>query len=157
MWFPHAGKAWKQAAWPRANPNSGQSKHSTGKCYFLTLPCYCTVSSSILLSTEIYTQLLTLLPSPHPFPPLTRFNQPRAVELKRTTCVTLPCVTWAFTQEDTFIKLLNAHGGLENHKTRMLCKASEVTSSHLHIFCLTCFFSMKLNIICIVKLLLVYY
>lgn len=115
VWFPRTGKGWKRAAWPGANPNHGQSKHSAGKRYFLTLPCYWRVSFSVETSsvTEIYTQPLAQLPSSQLFPPQTRFYPPSTEEPKRNASVILSCVTWAFTQERQFLKLLNAYRDLE--------------------------------------------
>lgn len=51
------------AAWPRANPNHSQSKHSAGKRCFLTLPCYWSVSLRAETSsvTEIYTVTTSLI------------------------------------------------------------------------------------------------
>lgn len=75
--------------------------------------------AEILYTAPHATSFISSLPS------TARFYQPSTVKLKRNTHVTLPCVTWAFMQEDTFIKLLNAHGDLGNQHTRTFCKASQ--------------------------------
>lgn len=63
VWFPRTRRAWQPAAWPRANPNHSQSKHSAGKRCFLTLPCYWSVSLRAETSsvTEIYTVTTSLI------------------------------------------------------------------------------------------------